>query len=260
MLKRLLLAVLLSSAALGARAADYTDIWWNPAENGWGVNLVQSDNFIFATFFVYGPNNQPIWYAGNLNADGIGNYTGGLYLTTGTYFGTVPYNPAQFGVTQVGTATFTPTTAYTGVLSYSVGSVTVTKNIQRQTLTAIALGGSYVGGQSGEYVSCPDTSLNATYIDTYTSLSVSQSPASVATFTFDYDFANATCTMSGTLEQHGQLYTIPNATYQCTGGLNFNETATMYEIKATAQGIEGRFTSHLSDGCTENAWFSAVLR
>jgi hypothetical protein len=259
MLKRLLLAVLLSSAALGARAADYTDIWWNPAENGWGVNLVQSDNFIFATFFVYGPNNQPIWYAGNLNADGIGNYIGGLYLTTGTYFGTVPYNPAQFGVTQVGTATFTPTTAYTGVLTYNVGGVTVTKNIQRQTLTAIALGGSYVGGQSGEYVSCPDTSLNATYIDTYT-LSVSQSPASVATFTFDYDFVDATCTMSGTLEQHGQLYRIPNATYQCTGGLNFNETATMYEIKATAQGIEGRFTSSLSDGCTENAWFSAVLQ
>jgi hypothetical protein len=259
MLKRLLLAVLLFSAALGARAADYTDIWWNPAENGWGVNLVQSDNFIFATFFVYGPNNQPIWYAGNLNADGLGNYTGGLYLTTGTYFGTVPYNPAQWGVTQVGTATFTPTTAYTGVLSYNVGNVAVTKNIQRQTLTAIALGGSYVGGQSGEYVSCPDTSLNATYIDTYT-LSVSQSPASVATFTFDYDFADATCTMSGTLEQHGQLYRIPNATYQCTGGLNFNETATMYEIKATAQGIEGSFASNLSDGCTENAWFSAVLR
>ena len=259
MLKRLLLAVLLSSAALGARAADYTDIWWNPAENGWGVNLVQSDNFIFATFFVYGPNNQPIWYAGNLNADGIGNYTGGLYVTTGTYFGTVPYNPLQFGVTQVGTATFTPTTAYTGVLTYNVGGVTVTKNIQRQTLTAIALGGSYVGGQSGEYVSCPDNSLNASYIDTYT-LGVSQSPAGVATFTFTYDLVNATCTMSGTLEQHGQLYTIPNATYQCTGGLNFNETATMYEIKATAQGIEGRFTSNLSDGCTENAWFSAVLR
>jgi hypothetical protein len=259
MLKRLFLAVLLSCAALGARAADYTDIWWNPAENGWGVNLVQSDNFIFATFFVYGPNNQPIWYAGNLNADGIGNYTGGLYVTTGTYFGTVPYNPAQWGVTQVGTATFTPTTAYTGVLSYNVGTVTVTKNIQRQTLTAIALGGTYVGGQSGEYVSCPDTSLNATYIDTYT-LSVSQSPASVATFTFSYDLANATCTMSGTLEQHGQLYRIPNATYQCTGGLSFNETATMYEIKATALGIEGRFTSGLSDGCTENAWFSAVLR
>jgi hypothetical protein len=259
MLKRLLLAVLLSSAALGARAADYTDIWWNPAENGWGVNLVQSDNFIFATFFVYGPNNQPIWYAGNLNADGIGNYTGGLYVTTGTYLGTVPYNPAQFGVTQVGTATFTPTAADTGVLSYNVGNVTVTKNIQRQTLTGIVLGGAYVGGQSGEYVSCPDNSLNSSYIDTYT-LGVSQSPAGVATFTFNYDFVSATCTMSGTLEQHGQLYRIPNATYQCTGDLSFNETATMYEIKATALGIEGRFTAGLSDGCTENAWFSAVLR
>ena len=26
-------------------------------ESGWGVNFVQSDNFIFATFFIYGPDN-----------------------------------------------------------------------------------------------------------------------------------------------------------------------------------------------------------
>lgn len=257
MLKRLLLAMLLFSTALGARAADYSDIWWSPPENGWGVQLVQSDNFIFATFYVYGPDNQPIWYTGDLSADGIGNYTGGLYVTTGTYLGTVPYNPAQLGITQVGTATFTPTAADTGVLSYNVGSVTVTKNIQRFTLTGIALGAAYVGGQSGAYTSCVDNSENSTYLDKYT-LSVSHSPAGVATFTFNYD-SGATCTMSGTLDQRGQLYRIPSATYQCTGSLSFSTTATMYEIKATAQGIEGRFGASLPGGCQENGRFSAVL-
>ncbi|HEX8010364.1 MAG TPA: hypothetical protein VF814_05445 [Casimicrobiaceae bacterium] len=132
------------------------------------MNLVQSDNFIFATFYVYGPNNQPIWYTGELTADGIGNYTGGLYVTTGTYLGIVPYDPAQFGITQAGTATFTPTAADTGVLSYNIGSVTVTKNIQRFTLTGIALGAAYVGGQSGAYTSCADSSANGSYLDKYT--------------------------------------------------------------------------------------------
>jgi hypothetical protein len=65
--------------------------------------------------------------------------------------------------------------------------------------------------------------------------------------------------MSGTLEQHGQLYRIAPASYSCTGSLMFNASATMEEIKATAQGIEGRFTAGLSGGCTETAYFSAVL-
>ena len=52
MLKRLLLALLLLSATIRVNAADYTDLWWNPAEGGWGVNLVQSDNFMFVTFFI----------------------------------------------------------------------------------------------------------------------------------------------------------------------------------------------------------------
>ena len=97
-----LLVLSLFLAPLTVEATDYSDIWWNPSENGWGVNLAQSDTFIFATFFVYGPNNQPIWYAGNLSDDGHGNYTGGLYATTGTYLGTTPYDPTQFTATQVG--------------------------------------------------------------------------------------------------------------------------------------------------------------
>jgi hypothetical protein len=257
MLKRILLAMLLLSAALGAHAADYSDAWWTPPESGWGLFLVQNDNFIFATFYVYGPNNQPIWYTGQLTSNGTGSYTGGLYVTTGTYLGTVPYDPAQFGITQVGTATFTPTAADTGVLSYNVGSVTVTKNIERFTFTGIALGAPYVGGQSGAYASCADSSGNGSYLDKYT-LSIAHS-AGVATFTFNYDLAGATCTMSGTLEQRGQLYRIPSATYQCTGGLTYSTTASMYEIKATALGIEGRFAANLSGGCQENAQFSAVL-
>lgn len=258
MFKRLCLALLFAGITLPAQAADYTDIWYTSPENGWGVNFVQSDNFIFATFFIYGPDGKPTWYTGQMTADGLGHYTGGLYLTTGTFFGTVPFDPAQTVITQVGTLTFTPSAADMGVLTYNVGTVVVTKNIQRLTLTGITLAGAYVGGQTGVYANCSDSSANGSYYDTYT-LNVSQSAAGVATFTFTYDLAGATCTMAGTLVQSGQLYRIPNASYQCSGGITINSNAAMSEIKATAQGIEGRFSGTPGGGCQESAQFSAVL-
>src|SRR5262245_33809818 len=98
--------------ALPARADDYTDIWWavGGTESGWGVNRIQSQDFIFATFFVYGPApaKTPIWYAGNMTRQSNGSFSGGLYQTTGTGIGAV-WNPADNSATQVGTATFTPT-------------------------------------------------------------------------------------------------------------------------------------------------------
>src|SRR5215831_3630119 len=32
---------------------NFSDLWWNPAESGWGVNLQQQGNILFATWFTY---------------------------------------------------------------------------------------------------------------------------------------------------------------------------------------------------------------
>jgi hypothetical protein len=41
----------------GSRAAqsNYQDMWWNPAESGWGVNLTHQGDILFATLFTYRP-------------------------------------------------------------------------------------------------------------------------------------------------------------------------------------------------------------
>ena len=78
-------------------------------------------------------------------------YTGGLFATTGTWFAT-PWQTGNLSVVQAGTASFEPSSlgAHRGTLAYTVNGVaTVTKSIERQTLTAIVLGGSYTGGQVG---------------------------------------------------------------------------------------------------------------
>jgi hypothetical protein len=237
-----------------ALATDYSDTWWSPPENGWGMFTVQSDNFIFAAFFVYDANKQPTWYTGQLTGDGNGNYTGPLYATTGPYYGAVPYDNSLVHIGQVGVATFSPLTATTGVLTYNVGPVNVAKNVQRLTLTPIALGGTYSGGQSGVYSGASCSLGN--YKDYY-DLQVTQPGDGTATFQFAYTGLN--CTMSGTLQQVGMLYSIPNATYTCSDGLNTN--ASMFEIKATSLGIEGRLVAPSSaGGCREDANFSAVLQ
>ncbi len=254
--------VLLAAGWLGAapvHAADYTDLWVVRTELGWGANVVQSDQFLFVTLFIYGADGKPTWYSADLVFDGT-RFSGSLYASQGTYWPLV-WNPAQSPPAKaVGTASFTPDALnpYQATLVYAVNGVgAVTKAVERLTLTAVPLGGVYLGGQSGGYSGCSASSNNGAYTDTF-DLTVAHA-AGAATWTFTYG-TGATCTMGGTLEQHGQTYRIPAASYQCTGSLAFSTTATMYELKATSLGIEGRFAATLPNGCREDANFAAVLR
>jgi hypothetical protein len=234
MLKRFLLALLLFAAAGRAAAVDYTDIWYLPAENGWGVNVVQSDSFLFITFFIYGADGKPTWYTGQVTLDASGNYNGTLYATTGTYY-ISPWVP--------------------GKLVYVVNNTgTVTKLIQRQNLTVITLGGVYSGAEIGTYTGCTN---NISYNDFF-DMQITQLTNGNVTFTVNYpDISSFSCTFSGTLVQQGQLYSVPGAKYQCTDGIN--TTATMTEIKATAQGVEGKFSATISGSCKVSAAFSGAL-
>jgi len=255
MLKRILFCVLLLTA-LRVDATDYTDIWYLPAESGWGANVVQSDKFLFVTFFIYGADNKPTWYTAQLTLDASGNYNGKLYATTGTYYA-MPWKASDLTQAEVGTASFQPTSPYTANLIWIVtaGQITTAKAIQRQSLTQITIGGSYVFAQSGVYSSCPTSSNNGAYSD-FGGLQVTQSSGGAVLFTFTYQ--NLSCTFSGTLTQFGKLYVMPATAYKCSDGTDTQ--AAMGEITATALGIEGRFSAPVSSGgCREDATFSGVL-
>lgn len=254
MIHRCLLVLFLLGAPLTASAVDYTDIWFNPSESGWGVNIVQSDTVLFMTFFIYGPDNKPIWYVATVAEDTNGNFSGALFVTTsGTYFAQ-PWNASQFAGTAVGTVSFFPTSTYTGSIAYNITSgPSVTKTLERQTLTAIPLGGTYSGAQAGSYFNC----TNNSYRDFF-DVQVTQLTGGSLTFAFAYG-SGLSCTLAGTYSQHGQQYLVSNATYTCSDGLN--TTAAISEIKATALGIEGHFVApNVGGGCGEDATFSGVLQ
>jgi len=258
-----MLAAVLALAAFTIRPAfgapyDYTDDWYVPSESGWGVNLTQSDNFIFAAFYIYGANGQPTWYSANMTWDGQSQFVGPLYANTGTYFANT-WNVNNSGQTQVGVASFTPSTQnnYQGTLSYTVNGVgTTMKTVTRFSLTPPLLAGNYIGGQSGSYSGCTAPASNTTYQDFFTA-AVTQAGTSI-TIQFSYSPGPLTCTLTGQTIQNGSILRIPTANYQCSDGLNTN--ASVSDLRATPLGFEGQFrASGVGGGCTETARFGGTL-
>lgn len=94
---------------------DVTDIWWNAAENGWGLTLAQHNNNIFGVWFTYDTDGQPLWAVmpGVTFSDGH-TFTGTLYTTTGPYFASQPFDSSRVVVKQDGSATFSWTKSTTG--------------------------------------------------------------------------------------------------------------------------------------------------
>ncbi len=254
-MKRTFLTLLLCFAVFRVEATDYSDIWWNPAESGWGVNFAQSNRYIFATFFVYGAGHEPIWYAAGMTLDAGGNFAGPLYATTGPWFGTNPFSIAEVTTTPVGGVEFRPTAADAGILTYNVTGVTVAKNIQRQTLTPIALSGSYMASIAGTASQCAASADDGPFASPIL-LSVAQSPGGQLQVEFDF-FGLGTCTMSGPSIQAGQLFRIPAAAWTCSDGSG--STAKLDEIKATSLGIEGRWAvANTGGNCRMSGVFSGV--
>ena len=262
MLRRLILAAFLSTAALPGVAADYSDVYYNPTEPGWGVFLVQSNTFQFLAFYVYGPDGKPVWYTAELADDGSGTYTGGLYATTGTYFG----SPWQgYSIATVGSASFKPTDSYNATLTYSLaGGPTVTKSVQRQMLTPFVLAGNYSGSIAGQIAGCTDPAGNTSTFRGRYNLAVTQVADQSAKLTFTFvDTANngIVCTLEGPLTHLGRLYQIADAQYRCTspGGRPTIATVTINSLHPTGQGIEGRWAGTVDGGCQVSMHFAAVV-
>ena len=121
-----------------AHAANYSDIWWNPAESGWGLTIADHESQIFAVWYTYRADGRPIWYVipgGALSSDRR-TFSGQIYVTKGPPYSTAVFDPAQVSVTPVGTMSldFAPPGLAAGValFTYELAGVRQTKQIQRQ--------------------------------------------------------------------------------------------------------------------------------
>ena len=104
------------------RATNYQDLWWGAGglESGWGVNLTQQGTIIFATWFTYDVNRNPLWYSATATQIAPGNYSGALIKTSGPAFSATPFDGSTVQRTNVGSATFIFSDGNTGQFSYHV--------------------------------------------------------------------------------------------------------------------------------------------
>ncbi len=118
-------------------ATNYQDLWWNSNESGWGINVTHQGDILFATLFTYDTQGKGLWLImSHGGRTGNGTYSGTLYRTTGPAFNSTNWSGTPIGYTTVGTMNFTFINGNSGLLSYDVNGVTVSKLISRLTFAS----------------------------------------------------------------------------------------------------------------------------
>ena len=124
-------------------ATNYQDLWWVPAESGWGVNFAHEGSLLYATWYTYGTNNAPTWLSALMqqSSSNPNRYTAtapplhALWLTSGPRFDNYRASERQVGF--VGTATVLfydgmhADFSYTTLAGSGLPGVTQTKSITR---------------------------------------------------------------------------------------------------------------------------------
>jgi cytochrome c553 len=116
---------------------NWTDIWYNPSESGWGINITQHADTadkagqLWAILYAYDINGSPIWYT----------VSGGTWVSPTVFTGDVfrargsaqngTFNNSVLSNNKVGTMTLTFTNRTAAQLNYSIEGRTVAKMIER---------------------------------------------------------------------------------------------------------------------------------
>ena len=129
-----------TTTASRAGATNYSDIWWNPSESGWGINLFHQDNLMFATWFTYDAAGRDVWYTvSRAEKQADGSYTGAIQkVTSGTPYNQINGAPAfpAGGAPDVGSMIFRFSDGERGSMTYTIGNITQTKTIERQVFAS----------------------------------------------------------------------------------------------------------------------------
>jgi len=72
-----------------AAATNYQDLWWVPAESGWGIDFAHQGDLLFATWYTYDAKNSvganpPLWLSALMRRQGTSNiFSGPINRTSG---------------------------------------------------------------------------------------------------------------------------------------------------------------------------------
>jgi hypothetical protein len=248
---------LANPCAFAASGYDFSDSWWNPAESGWGLQLAQQRDIVFATLYVYGSDGVARWYSGSLPFTGLTpqtrapNYEGDLYVTTGPWFGAVPFAPSAVVYRKVGTMRIAADSMTRATLSYQVDGVAVQKTIERMTFRFDDYAGDYAGALIVTNSKCTNPASDGTRTLPAT-LSVTQAGTAM---TIVAVLPGRSCSYTGPYTQYGRLGQLA-AGFTCTDG----EAGTLFfeEMSVQRFGFMGRLFGVDNAGCHIEGSFAAA--
>lgn len=256
-MRRILPAFALTAVALAASAEnmympDASDLWWNPSESGWGVNLSQQGTVLFVTFFLYDSGGRAHWYVApdmdgsslNTPTDRPVVFSGPLYETAGPT-SIASFKPSQVAARQVGTASFDYRRPTGGFLTFTIDGTSTTKPVQRQTWRANDISGTYNVNRVMRPSSCPGIP-NVSVNENLGEMTVAQSGGSATIETRPVPGSSGlSCSYPGTYTQSGRMGSLVG-TYSCSDGSA--GSFTMSEIQASPYGFSAKLNASVS-GC-----------
>ena len=127
-----------SAGGSAGATPNFSDLWYRESESGWGVNVTQQGDIVFATWFTYDATGRGMWIVGPRMQRTTGNtFAGDLYRTTGPAFSRDPWTGPVEAV-PVGSGTLAFIDAGSGTFSYLVNGIQQAKSITRQSFASPA--------------------------------------------------------------------------------------------------------------------------
>lgn len=253
------LAFAAACLGLDARAGLYTDLWWNPRESGWGVNVVQQLETAFVTLFVYDPQGKPTWYYASdarivaYVASGLPIFSGTLYRAEGPWHGGA-FDPARVRPTAVGQVSLEVLAKDRMRVTYTAENVSVAREVVRQTWQEEILAAHYVG-QFNLRQARPGQTPHGTRDypgDVLLHLDQGQGYLRVD------DNLQRRCEYRGAYTQSGKLLKLAG-TFTCSFGDALEGTFELTDLESTQHGMSGYLRTS-SAALNEYGPFAAVRR
>lgn len=249
-------------------SSDYTGLWYNAGESGWGMNVIQQEQILFITLFIYGANSQPTWFVASgasftSASGGDRTYTGPLYATTGTPFSTNPFNSGATTVAQVGTITFVGKADGTATVSYTASGSTVNKTVARQTWAqpnfTLNVATSYAASQSATATGCTSAANNGSHNGNYSQMALYINAATMRLEITTPPTDAGLCTLQGSNYVQEGRYGKATLTGRCASWAASvpNLTFQVREVEVGANYFTLQYTATGGDtpGCTETGVF-----
>lgn len=236
---------------------DYSDLWWNSGESGWGMQINESAYFMFVTLFIYGSDGSARFATAQLTHQGNNIFSGPLYVTTGDAYSTVPFDPTHTVVQPAGTMAINFQSDKTAQMVYVLGGVQVMKNIERQSLLLEPISGNYVGVANLQTTGCTNPASNIAATVNMTANVAQGGTSATVGFVLTNGGTTQTCTLNGNYAEAGRLGEI-HGSYTCTSG----EAGTMNFVELTNRiaFLTGRINGQSSNfGCTYAGRFTLMI-